>query len=262
MESPFPGMDPYLEQHWRSVHHRLITYAGDQLQAVLPRRYRVEVEERVFIAGLEDAGRSVFPDVHVVDAGRTPRTTTPAARDVAIAEPVVIELPDEPVTELYLEIIDLHSGNKVITAIEFLSPTNKIAGDGNELYVRKQRDYRGGSVSQVEIDLTRQGDRGLVLPMNRIPPRHRATYLACVHRAWEPQKIEVYPVPLQDRLPTIGVPVHKSVADAPLNLQDLVDQCYHNGRYDDVDYRRDPAPGLQPEDAAWADQLLRSKGLR
>ncbi|HBJ33170.1 MAG TPA: hypothetical protein DDZ51_00095 [Planctomycetaceae bacterium] len=27
--SPFPGMDPYLEYHWRSVHHRLITYLGD-----------------------------------------------------------------------------------------------------------------------------------------------------------------------------------------------------------------------------------------
>ena len=36
MDSPFPGMDPYLEQHWRSVHHRLITYAGDQLQSGLP----------------------------------------------------------------------------------------------------------------------------------------------------------------------------------------------------------------------------------
>ena len=33
MDSPFPGMDPYLEQYWRSVHHRLVTYAGDQLQA-------------------------------------------------------------------------------------------------------------------------------------------------------------------------------------------------------------------------------------
>ena len=32
MASPFPGMDPYLEQFWGDVHHALITYARDQLQ--------------------------------------------------------------------------------------------------------------------------------------------------------------------------------------------------------------------------------------
>ena len=261
MESPFPGMDPYLEQHWRSVHHRLITYAGDQLQANLPRQFRVEVEERVFVAAIEEAGRGVYPDVHVVDRGGSHQPTT-ATGDMAIAEPIVIELPDEPITETYLEIVDVTSGNRVITAVEFLSPTNKMAGDGNDLYVRKQRDYRGGAVSQVEIDLTQQGDRWLVLPMTRIPPKHRTTYRACVRRSWERQKIEAYPMPLEERLPTIGIPLNRSDADAPLNLQALVDQCYRNGRYDDIDYRRDPEPGLSPEDAAWADQLLRSKGLR
>jgi len=29
MASPFPGMDPYLEQFWRDVHARLIIYAAD-----------------------------------------------------------------------------------------------------------------------------------------------------------------------------------------------------------------------------------------
>jgi hypothetical protein len=32
MKSPFPGMDPYLELHWRDVHHSLCTYARDALQ--------------------------------------------------------------------------------------------------------------------------------------------------------------------------------------------------------------------------------------
>ena len=36
MASPFPGMDPYLEQFWRDVHARLIIYAADQLQGRLP----------------------------------------------------------------------------------------------------------------------------------------------------------------------------------------------------------------------------------
>ena len=36
MRSPFPGMDPWLEQRWRDVHARLIVYIANQLQAQLP----------------------------------------------------------------------------------------------------------------------------------------------------------------------------------------------------------------------------------
>lgn len=262
MESPFPGMDPYLEQHWRSVHHRLVTYAGDQLQAVLPRPFRVEVEERVFVAGVDDRGRSIYPDVYVVDREHARESPGATTNRVAIAEPIVIELPDEPITETYLEVIDAASGNQVIAAIEFLSPTNKQPGDGNDLYVRKQREYRAAGVSQVEIDLTRQGDRSLVLPMMAIPARDRSTYLACVRRGWVRLKIEAYPMPLGEPLPTIAIPLDDSHPDAPLELQALVDQCYRNGRYDDIDYTVDPPPPLPPEEAAWADQLLRAKGLR
>lgn len=32
MSSPFPGMDPYLEAHWRDVHTRVMTYICDQIQ--------------------------------------------------------------------------------------------------------------------------------------------------------------------------------------------------------------------------------------
>jgi hypothetical protein len=254
-------MDPYLEQHWHSVHQRLIVYAGDQLQALLPRRFRVEVEERVFVAGNLDESRSIWPDAHVVERDRADSGGATASAAV-ITEPVVIELPDEPVTETYLEIVDPASGNRVITAIEFLSPTNKTSGDGYDLYVQKQREYRAAGVSQVEIDLTRQGDRSSVLPLTRIPRRHRALYLACVRRSWQPTKIEAYPMPLAQPLATIGVPLDQAHADVPLNLQDLITLVYRNGRYDDIDYRQEPDPRLQKKEAVWADELLRARGLR
>lgn len=50
--SPFPGMDPFLEQYWGDVHQRLITYGCDQIQAQLPQGLYARVQERVF---LEDA---------------------------------------------------------------------------------------------------------------------------------------------------------------------------------------------------------------
>ena len=58
------------------------------------------------------------------------------------------------------------------------------------------------------------------------------------------------------------MPLRKGDADAPLDLQALVDQAYRNGRYDTLDYKADPDPPLRPDDAAWADELLRAKKLR
>ena len=36
MNSPFPGMDPFLESHWRDVHTSMMTYIRDQIQDQLP----------------------------------------------------------------------------------------------------------------------------------------------------------------------------------------------------------------------------------
>ena len=36
MKSPFPGMDPYLEQRWRDLHTRLVHYSCDEIQTRLP----------------------------------------------------------------------------------------------------------------------------------------------------------------------------------------------------------------------------------
>jgi len=45
MASPFPGMDPYLESHWRDIHARLVIYACDALQGVLPSALRARVDQ-------------------------------------------------------------------------------------------------------------------------------------------------------------------------------------------------------------------------
>jgi hypothetical protein len=255
-------MDPYLEQYWRDVHHRLITYTCDLLQPDLPEQLRARVEERVFVESDDPEYRTFYPDVHVFERGR-PEEAAPAAESgVALEEPLVVHLANDPLSQGYIEIVDAGSGNRVVTVIEFLSPSNKVPGDGQELYVRKQREVRAAGVSLIEIDLTRLGRRVMVLPPERIPPSYRTTYQICVIRGWAPQKVEVYRAPLQRRLPKIRVPLRESDADVLLDLQQLVDQCYRNGRYDDLDYRAQPAPPLEAGDAAWADELLRSKQLR
>jgi hypothetical protein len=42
----------------------------------------------------------------------------------------------------------------------------------------------------------------------------------------------------------------------------LIDQCYHNGRYDDIDYTEPPIPPLSVEDASWAETSLKGAAKR
>jgi hypothetical protein len=150
----------------------------------------------------------------------------------------------------------------VITVIELLSSANKITGEGQDLYLRKQRELRQGGVSLVEIDLLRAGRRVLIIAPERIPPSHRSTYQVCVLRGWRTDVVEVYRVPLQEPLSVIGIPLREADGDAPLALQSVIEQCYENGAYDDIDYSAEPEPPLALADATWADELLRSKGMR
>jgi hypothetical protein len=145
--------------------------------------------------------------------------------------------------------------------VEVLSPSNKYAGPGRELYRQKQRDLAAGTVSLVEIDLLRAGPHVLQLPLARYPPDYRTPYKVCVHRGWK-ATAEIYRVPLREPLPAIRVPLRPTDADAPLDLQALITQVYRHGRYDDIDYTVPPVPPLDPDDAAWADELLRAAGKR
>lgn len=97
-------MDPYLEQHWGVVHTSLVIYARNQLQKVLPKDLRARVEEHVVITGL-GRPRSVYPDVRVIETKRTSHRSAKRATRAAVAEPLVIDLPDEPETQTFIEIV-------------------------------------------------------------------------------------------------------------------------------------------------------------
>src|SRR5438094_10612158 len=102
MPSPFPGMDPYLEAHWRDVHARLIIYASDALQGVLPPSLRARVEETVLLETPKGIGdHPLFPDVRVVEYTSRRGLQTRAEAGTAVAEPLLIDTEPEAVTETY-----------------------------------------------------------------------------------------------------------------------------------------------------------------
>src|SRR5437588_7547105 len=113
MTSPFPGMDPYLERYWEGVHAKLIGYIADALAPQLAEDLAARVEERVYI----DAGGFPLsirrPDVRVVEDPLPWEVRQSAgAAGVATAEPVTLQLEQDPVTERHIQIMDL-DGNRI-----------------------------------------------------------------------------------------------------------------------------------------------------
>lgn len=262
MKSPFPGMDPYLEQHWGDIHAGLVIYARDQIQASLPSDLRARVQERVFVESDAANTRTVYPFVRVVES----RTSSGGGGVAALAvadEPLIVHVEDnEPVTEGFIEIIDVGSGRTVVTVIELLSPANKKSGPGQDLFLQKQQEVLASNASLVEIDLLRAGKRVSSVPERKIPVAYRTPYRIAVRRGWQPKKAEIYRLPLRQRLPTIRIPLREKDADALLDLQAILEQCYRNGGYDDIDYRAPLDLPLEEDDARWADELLRAAGRR
>jgi len=230
MSSPFPGMDPFLERHWLDVQTKLVAYAADTLNRDLPPDLIARDEERI--------------------------ATGPEGEPLPPAAQV------EPLTERFVTIFDA-STEKLITVIEFLSPSNKRRGEGLRDYVGKRKALLAADVSVVEVDLNRSGDwQALLLPY--IPPvRHTSAYRVTIHRADRPGQVQLFPIPLAARLPAIPVPLRPGDANLPLDLQPLIDQAYLNGRYArTLDYRAPCAPPLDADDDRWANDLLKSAGRR
>ena len=261
MKSPFPGMDSFLERHWGDVHHRLVQYSCDMLQPSLPEDLCARVEERVFVESGPARVRPIIPDVHVSEL-REPSASFATSRDAGgtgVVEPLIFELPDSPVTEGYIEIREA-SGGKIITVIEFLSPSNKCGGAGQEKYLEKQAEVLQSDASLVEVDLVRSGQRVLALPTDEIPLQHRRDYLTCVSPGWKRNRRELYPMPLRQRLPILPIPLRQHEAPPKLDLQALVEQVYPAGRYKNLDYASELQPAFPTEDAAWVAELLKKAG--
>ena len=261
MKSPFPGMDPYLETRWEGVHQTLTIYARDAIQPRLPDDLWALAEERVYVESDSERVRHAVPDVHVSRVYPQPKSQTDVLKEggIDVAEPVVFELHTVEITEGYIKILD-RAGGKVVTVIEFLSPTNKSGDTGQSKYLAKQAEVLRSDASLVEIDLVRAGQRVLALPAGEIPAQHRGDYLACISPGWKRNRRELYPMPLRQRLPFLPIPLRQDETPVILDLQALVDQAYTTGRYDRLDYGSKLNPPLSAEDAAWAEALLRVAG--
>lgn len=242
--SPFPGMDPFLQPHWLDVHAALAIYIRDHLNERLPAAFRASVEEQVDI-GSDDEPRRAHPDVEVTRS----RTESDDAGGVALLDPetavvpVTVRMLDEP---LHRRVVIHDDRRHLITAIELISPANKLQHRND--YIAKQDAYRIADVNLVEIDLIRGGPPvSLFARHYTLPPG--VEYSISVWRHWQRLDVRVYPFGLWDPIPPIDVPLTEPLDATPLHLQPLVQRLYATGRYASaIDYDADLTPPLTGDD--------------
>jgi hypothetical protein len=245
-------MDPFIEsQRWDDFHAALLPVLRELLVPQVRPRYTVDVERHVYL--VDESGESTaryVPDAAVVHRGELPDSELTAS--TATLEPHLLTIPMPAEYKQKYLAVRTRGGHEPVCLIEVLSPCNKSAGEGQQEYLQKRADYLRTLTHIVEIDLLRGGRR---LPVNESFPK--ADYCAFVGRWDRRPQVEVYAWSLQDRLPSIPVPLREGDPDAWLNLQEALTRTYDRAGYDyTLDYDADVTPALAPADHEWARNIL------
>jgi hypothetical protein len=249
MPSPFPGMDPYLEEPslGPDFHMTMLVAMRAALNPRLPPRYAAQLDRYVWLEdSTEDQTRGGAPDLYVAELETVPDSTSVAtlAAPATVVLPAVLRLGTR-----YMRIVD-RVNRRVVTVIELLSPANK--GSDREAYLAKRRELIATRTNLVEIDLLRSGQR----PM----PESASDYRVLVSRPSDFPNAGAWEFSVRDPLPTITIPLDPDVATVPLDLKPCFDRTYDEARYPtQVDYTAPPRPWLRDADAAWAAALLSSR---
>ena len=221
--SPFPGMDPFIESHeWPPFHHTFLAHIVRYLVPLLPDGYSMAPETGVkasdFLTGdynnyrldiaLEDENRWKHPPV----AGGAEVLDKPT-------DTMIVEAP----TPRTITIRTIHN-SELITAIELLSPANKV-GHGMVKYLEKRDAFIQADVNIVEIDLLRGGE-----PPFAAEHWPDSAYRIQVYKATT-GLLQLWAVNLDERLPKVPVPLLSPDPALALDLQAVFDETYHFGLY-------------------------------
>src|SRR6266511_4112834 len=227
MASPFPGMDPYLEDEklWPVFQHHLVMCLYQILLPGLVDRYRARVGQRHYVT------------------------------EQALFTSVVREEHQEEFIE-----VRQRSDGKLVTLVEVVSPTNKMVPSARQAYLTKRGEAKAHGASLVEIDLVLQGQPTLEYSRDGLPDWD---YAVTVTRSTQPERYEIYTATLQKRLPRFRLPLAADDRDTVLDLQAAFTRCYDQSNFaSKIDYQRDPPTSITDDDRKWLDELLKQQKLR
>ncbi len=256
LRSPFPGMDPYLEdpRGWAGAHDALIAIVREMLNGSIGPGFIADGGTSVYILSPEER-RWMYTDVFVIE---TPTLASAPIGRGTIATPLRINVAaPETISQSTILIRD-RASREVITVIEILSPVNKGPEGGarpwasaRAEFLRMRQEVMQSTTHWLELDLLRAGERPA-------EARGISAYYALLKRGGG-SELELWPCALREPLPTIAVPLAFGHEDVPLDLQGALDTLFARYRYAELlDYRATPpAPAFTSDDARWVAERVR-----
>ena len=254
MPSPFPGMDPYLEQPglWEEVHTDLITHIRQFLTSLLRPRYRVAIEQRTYLDILPPDEQLTGKSDVLVTGPNQPAGGGGMAVLEAIVAPIMGQLPQtEAIKHRHLTLRRV-SNNEVITVIEILSPANKRPGKGRRQYEEKRLKVLESLTNLVEIDLLRAHEP---MPMYVDIASH---YRIVISRSHRRPSAHFYLFNLPQAIPDFPIPLQPDEEEPMLKLNQILHTLYDQGGYDlAINYARTPPPPVFAEvELTWMRDLI------
>lgn len=227
MPSPFPGMDPYLEDEklWPAFQHQLVTCLYQVLLPGLVDRYRARIHQRRYVT----------------------------------AEPLFTSVIRQEREEEYIEIRQRSDG-RLVTLVDVAGPINKALPEGRAAYHETRRQARAQNASVVELDLSLQGTPLLDYSRDGLP---EWDFAVTVTRCTQPERYEIYTSTLAKRLPRFKVPLAPDDRDTVLDLQATFARAYDQGNFGGhIDYAQDPTCRMSDAHRDWLRDWLRQMRLR
>ena len=254
MTSPFPGLDPWLENYWPDFHGSFGLASKSVLYPNLPDDHVVRIETDIYLRELSAEERQVGRRRKIAEGDMTvnlvdgPGGEREPAGAAAVAAPTARGTLPGAVEERTrrVEIRDKY-GEEVVTVIELLSPTNKVRH--RDAYLQKRAALLDTPVHLVEIDLLREGRR---LPIDDCPD---SDFVVSVSVAERRPVLDLWTIGLRDPLPVLPVPL-RGGGIVPFDLRLVLDRVYEASEYERTLYRHPPDPPLPPADADWAAEIL------
>lgn len=262
MNSPFPGMDPWLEGHvWPDVHHDLATKFKEQIVPQVVPKYFVRIETyTVEDTSPEEEMGVMYPDVEILKRKPEAVVPIPAKKkgEVTNLTPTTMIIP-RPVIEVNIPVVEIRDreNQQLITAIEILPPGNK-RGKGLDKYREKRQLLHDDGVHLLEVDLLRRGQR----PLN-YPTLPRAAHYFVMLSRGDKYKTEVWAMTVRDELPIVPIPLKSPDPDVRLDVGAAFNEVYDRSRYElSVNYDATPAPpAFSEDDVKWLQELLKENKL-
>ena len=256
MTSPFPGMNPWLEGYlWSDVHQDL----SSAIKALLAPQIAPKYVARLAIATIQDSSPEseigiMYPDVEIMQ--RYSEASEPVAvyGGIEATEPTQI-VPFKLPISLRIPLVEIRdaANNRLITAIEILSPVNKRQPNLADYREKIAHLHRNG-VHVVEIDLLRRGTRPFSYSKTAVH------YQMMLLRAETPNA-EIWAINVQDKLPILPIPLRAPDGDVVLDIKKALDIIFERSLYHlSIDYAKPPAPPIFSEqDWAWIKQITKNK---